>query len=188
MLNIPASFSAKTIALSAALLALTACSPQYNWRETSSDAASYTVALPDKPATFSRRIDLNGIPVSMTMIASEVGKTTFAVGSAELPDAKQAQVSLTAIKTALVKNIKGSIRQEKILTMAQSLNPDDGKLAVTEIEAFGPADAASDGQRRVLFARFVARDKHVYQLVATGPEKSLSRDLANTFFTSFKFN
>lgn len=181
-------FSSTTIFAAIALLSLAACSPQYNWREIRSETAAYTVAMPGKPATFARQISLNGMSVTMTMIASETGKATFAVGTAELPDATQAQVSLNAIKTALVRNIGGTIKQEKMLVMAQSQNTDAGKLAVTEIEASGPASAATDGQPRILFARFIANDKRVYQLVATGPEKSVNRDIADTFFSSFKFN
>lgn len=169
-------------------LLLVACSPQYNWREIRSDAAPYAVAMPSKPATISRSIDLNGVSVSMTMTATEVGNVTFAVGSAELSDATQAQISLAAMKVALVRNIGGTIRQEKVLTMSQSAQTGSGKLVVTEINAIGPAGNATDGQPRALFARFVAKDKRVYQIVVTGPAKQLNRDIVDTFFSSFKLN
>lgn len=175
-------------ALVATAFTLSACSPKYDWREVRSDTAPYAVALPTKPTTFSRKIDLNGVPVSMTMTASEVDGVTFAVGTAELPDAAQAQVSLAAMKTAMVRNIGGTIRQEKVSTMAQSQSASSGKVAVTEVEASGPPGATTNGQPRVLFARFVAKERRVYQLVVTGPEKAVSRDLVGTFFSSFKLN
>lgn len=120
----------------------------------------------------------------MTMVASEVDGVTFAVGSAELPDATQAQVSLGAMKTAMINNIGGTIRQEKVLTIPQSMHA-PGTVAVTEIEAIGPA---VNGQSRILHARFLARENRVYQLVVMGPEKTLGRDIASTFFSSFKLN
>lgn len=169
-------------------LMLAACSPQFDWREIRSDAAPFVVAMPAKPSTFSRKIDLDGTETLMTMTAAEVGDITFAVGMAELPDATRAQLSLAAMKTALVNNIRGTIRQEKVLTMAQTQAAASGTLAVTEIEATGPASVATGNQPRVLFARFVARDKRVYQLVATGPEKAVTRDIVATYFSSFKFN
>ena len=168
----------------ASLLLLSACSPKFDWREVRSETASYIVALPTKPTTYTRKIDLKGIPVSMTMIASEVDGITFAVGSAALPDAVQAQVSLMAMKTAMVNNIGGNIKQEKVLTMPQSMN-NPGTVAFTEIEAIG---ATTNGQNRVLFARFLAKETHVYQLIVIGPEKSVSRDVVTTFFSSFKLN
>ncbi|HWU97154.1 MAG TPA: hypothetical protein VN114_01480 [Oxalicibacterium sp.] len=174
--------------IAAIALTLAACSPQFDWREIRSDAAPYVVAMPAKPSTFSRKIDLDGTETVMTMTAAEVGDVTFAVGMAELPDATRAQLSLAAMKTALVNNIRGTVRQEKVLTMAQTQTASGGTLAVTEIEATGPASAATGNQPRVLFARFVARDKRVYQLVATGPEKAVTRDIVATYFSSFKFN
>lgn len=171
------------IVLLGSALALTACSPKFDWREIRSNDAPYAVAMPSKPTTLTRQIDLNGTPVAMTMTASAVDGITFAVGSAELPDATQAQVSLSAMKTALVNNISGTIRQEKTLTMAQGSA--GGQLAVMEMQALG---ASSNEQARVLFARFVAQDKRVYQLVVTGSEKAVKRELVDTFFASFKLN
>ncbi len=120
----------------------------------------------------------------MTMVASEVDGVTFAVGSAELPDATQAQVSLAAMKTAMLNNIGGTVKQEKVLTMPQSMNA-PGTVVLTEVEASGPS---ANGQNRVLFARFLAKEKRVYQLIVIGPEKSVSRDVVTTFFSSFKLN
>lgn len=169
-------------------MSLTACSPKFDWREIDVDSLHYAIALPGKPATVTRNIDLNGVKVSMTMMATEVGKTTFAVGTAELPTATQAQLSLSAMKTAMLRNIDGTIKQEKVLTMPASTLRDSGKLAVTEVEATGRPSPATDNQPRVLFARFVARDNRVYQLVATGPAKQLNRDVVDTFFSSFKLD
>ncbi len=173
----------KTTLIVAALF-LSACTPKYDWREVRSDNAAYVVALPTKPTTHTRDIDLKGITVSMTMVASEVDGVTFAVGSADLPDATQAQVSVAAMKTAMINNIGGNVKHEKVLTIRQSMNA-PGTVALTEIEASGPS---TNGQNRVLFARFFAKENRVYQVIVVGPEKSLSRDAVTTFFSSFKLN
>jgi hypothetical protein len=182
------SFAEKFLVAAVTLISLTACSPKFDWREINVDTFHYAIALPGKPATVTRDIDLSGVKVSMTMTATEVGSTTFAVGTAELPTATQAQLSLSTMKTAMVRNIDGTIKQEKVLTMPASAQAESGKLAVTEVEATGQASAATSNQPRVLFARFIAKDKRVYQLVATGPAKQLSRDVVDTFFSSFKLN
>ena len=167
---------------------LVACSPHFDWREIHGETAAYVIAMPAKPATFTRNIDLNGINVAMTMTAAEVDGITFAVGSAELPNATQAQVSLAAMKTAMVNNIRGAIRQEKVSTMQRMLNGETGTLAVTEIEARGAADPATGNQPRILFGRFVANDRHAYQLIVTGAENKIPREAVATFFSSFRFN
>lgn len=174
------------IALLSTVFILAACSPKFDWREIRSNDAPYAVAMPSKPNTVTRQIDLNGTQVAMTMTVSTVDGVTFAVGSAELPDATQAQVSLNSMKTALVKNIVGTVKEEKVLTMPHGTA--GGQLAVTEIQALGAAGANGDDQIRLLFARFVAKDKRVYQLVVTGAEKVVKRELVDTFFSSFKLN
>lgn len=167
---------------------LTACSPKFDWREIRSDNAAYVIAMPAKPASFTRQIDLDGIKTAMTMTATEVDGVTFAVGTAELPEAPQAQASLAAMKTAMVNNIRGTVRQEKVATMPQSQNANTGTLAYIEIVASGAADAATGGQPRVLFARFVAKERRVYQVIVTGSERTISREIVDTYFSSFRFN
>lgn len=159
--------------LSCALL-LIACSPKFDWREVRGGGAPFSVTLPAKPSSHTRKIDLGGLPVEMTMTATEVDKVTFAVGAAELPDASQAPKALESMKTALVKNIGGAIRQEK------------AGAGMIQIEASGQPTRSSGGQPILLLARFVAKGKYIYQVVVVGSEKAVSREAADTFFSSFK--
>lgn len=176
------------ISFVAMLTMVAACSPKFDWREIRGDDATYVIAMPAKPAVFTRRIDLDGMTTAMTMTATEVDGITFAIGIAELPEATQAQTSLAAMKTAMVNNIRGTVRHEKTATMPQSQRAGAGMLAYTEIAASGAADATTNGQPRVLFARFFAKERRVYQLVVTGSEKAVQRDLVDTYFSSFRFN
>ena len=110
------------ILLAAALSALLlACSPQYNWRDYSSDVAPFRVMFPDKPSTHKRTIDLDGLKVEMTMTAAEVNGATFAVGSAQAPDTASAEKALSAMKTALVRNIGATVKSEKASKAAQAI-------------------------------------------------------------------
>jgi hypothetical protein len=162
-----------------AALTLSACNPTYNWREVRGTDATYSVTLPAKPASVSRPINLDGTQVTMTMTAAEVNDVTFAVGSIELPDAAKAQAALSVMKTALVKNIGGAIKQEKASGPANAPN----EIA---IEAIGSPGANTGGQPRLLFARFIAKDKRAYQVLVVGKEKAVSREAVDTFLTSFK--
>lgn len=159
--------SLRTAACLAAAILLLACSPKYNWREVRGAGAPFMIALPAKPASHARPVDLDGTKVTMTMTAAEANDVTFAVGTAELPDAAQAQKALITMKAALVRNIGGTVKQEK------STAP-----TLIEIEASGP--------KRLLLARFIARDRQVYQLLVVGDERKVSREEADTFFASFK--
>lgn len=162
------------------LMTLTACSPKFDWREVRANDAHAVILMPAKPATLSRPIDLNGMPITMTMMAAEVDGVSFALATAELADAAKAQLALSAMKAAMVKNINGSVKHEKVLPSTPA-NPG----TTIELEASG---AGADGQPRLLLGRFVALDKRVYQAVVIGREKNVSREAADTFLTSFKPN
>ncbi|MFJ2986928.1 hypothetical protein ACIPF8_03610 [Collimonas sp. NPDC087041] len=164
-----------------AVLLLGACSPKFNWREVRGKDASYSVLLPAKPSTFARQIDLDGTQVTMTMTAAKVDDTVFAVGSASLPDAAKAQAALSAMKTALVKNINGTVKSEKASAVANA----QGSSASVDVEAVG---STRDGNAEILYGHFVSQDKEIYQVIVMGPEKAVSRENAETFIASFKHN
>jgi hypothetical protein len=111
----------------------------------------------------------------MTMTATEVDGITFAVGTAELPDAPTAASAVTAMKDSLVKNIHGTVQREA--TASSGANAD------ISIDASGKDPS---GQARVLHARFLARDKRVYQVVVTGKEGAVPQEAVDTFLASFK--
>jgi hypothetical protein len=158
-----------------------ACSPKYNWRDYRSPDAPYTVLFPDKPASYSRNVDLNGLNVKMTMTAAQVGDVMFAVGSAEAPDAAKAQAALTAMKTALVKNIGATITKEKA-----------GNAASTGAELHAAIDVEASGMQKgvpmLLVGHFEERGKRIYQVIVIGSAKTVTRDNVDMFMSSFKLN
>jgi hypothetical protein len=161
---------------------LAACSPTYDWREVPGSDAPYIAAFPAKPATHSRPIDLNGMKVTMSMTAARTEDITFAVGNVPATDAKAALAELNAMKAAMVKNIGGTVRQEKVLPPAAN------QLQAIELEATGKANGNNSGQSLVLFARFIAKPDRVYQLIVIGPERAVPREEVEMFFSSFKAN
>ncbi len=164
----------------ATLLALSACTPRYDWRDVRGTTAPFSVLLPAKPSTYTRNVNLGGIQASMTMTAAEVGDVTFAVGTAELPDAAQAQAALLVMKDTLVKNIGGVVRHEKSTLGSQ--------MSTIEVDA-GPAaasPAARNARASELHARFLARQRRVYQVIVVGAAKSIPQEAVDTFLTSFK--
>jgi hypothetical protein len=171
--------SISAIALAALLVA--ACSPTYNWRDYISPDAPYRVMFPAKPATYTRPVELDGMKVNMTMTAAEVDGTTFAVGSAEAPDAQHAQAALAAMKTALVRNIGGAITRETATAAASSSSAAGTSTALT-IEATG----THNGTPMRLVGHFEARGKRFYQVIVMGKAKSVAPEQVEQFLTSFK--
>jgi hypothetical protein len=155
---------------------LVACSPQFNWRDYSSKDAPFRVMFPDKPATYTRSIDLDGMTVNMTMTAAQVDGVTFAVGSAEAPDAAKAQAALAAMKTALVRNIGATVSSEKTRAAAGTRGD------AIDIEANGN----QNGTPMRLVGHFEARNKRFYQVIVMGRTKALPPEQVEMFMTSFK--
>lgn len=156
------------------LMLLGACTPKLDWREVAGTAAPYTVLLPSKPSTYARSVNLGGIHAEMSMTAAEVDEVSYAVGSAELADATQAQAALAVMKDTLVANIGGVVRHEKSVV-------GNGSTQI-ELEA-GPKPG---GRPIALHARFIAAGRRVYQVIVIGPEKSVRPEAVETFLTSFK--
>jgi hypothetical protein len=175
------SISATSLSVLAAM-SLSACSPTYNWRDYNSPDAPYSVTFPAKPATYTRKIDLDGLQVNMTMTAAEVEDTMFAVGSAEAPDPAHAQAALQAMKTALVRNINARVNSEK--SAAASATNGSGTSASASIDV--DATGARNGKPVRLVAHFVARDKRFYQVVVMGKASAVGPEQTEQFLTSFK--
>jgi hypothetical protein len=169
-----------------ALPALSACSPKYNWREVRGNDASFVVLLPDKATSMTRQINLNGESLMMTMTAAEVDGTSFAVGYAQLSDAKLAPAALNSMKAALVQNINGTIRHEQpdINRPAAHMEQTDA----IDIEAIGRRLTRTSSEPLLLIGHFAAKGKRVYQVIVLGDEKTVPREEANTFISSFKPN
>lgn len=164
-------FPFKSLLVSALVCAaLAGCSPQYNWRNYASKEAPFHALFPDKPAVHTRSVDLDGLKVDMTMTAVDIDGVTFAVGSAEAPDAARAQAAVAAMKTALVRNIGATVTSEKVGTNA------------IDIDAAG----VRKGTPMRLVGHFEARGKRFYQVIVMGPAKSLTKDNVDMFITSFK--
>jgi len=162
---------------------VSACSPKFNWRDYRSNDAPYTVQFPGKPAQQTRTVDLDGQQVSLTMAATEIDGTTFAVASGELPDAAHAQLAMLAMKTAMVKNIAGVVSSDK-MSAVSSANGAGGQQTSIDIEAKG----SQNGIPMSLSGKFVVKDKRIYQVIVVGREKLIVRDTVDTFISSFKLN
>lgn len=156
----------------AAVAAVSACSPKFDWRDYRSAEAPYSVLFPGKPASHTRTVDLDGRATAMTMTAAEIDGTIFAVGSAALSDEAQARHAVVSMRTAMVRNIGGNVSKEA---------ERDGAV---EIEAHG-TNGAHPTQ---LHGRFVARGNRVYQVIVMGPEKAIDAENIDTFIRSFKLN
>jgi hypothetical protein len=155
------------------LAALAACSPDYNWRQVQNADAAFAALFPARPSSHAREVDLNGIRTNMSMTAAEVHGALFAVGSTELSSPALVQPALDAMKTAMVRNIGGTIASDKTVPGATPYN---------EVVANG----SRNGRPVQLTARFAARKQRVYQAVVIAAPQDVPAEAIDTFLSSFK--
>jgi hypothetical protein len=155
-------------------IVLAACNPTYNWRDYQSTDAAFNAQFPDKPSAHTRIVDLDGFKVDMTMTAAEVDGAMFAVGSAKVGDAGQAKAALEAMKTAMVRNIGGTVTSEAVASA--------GTDHTINVQATG----SRNGQAIKLVGRFEAHGERVYQAIVLGPERALTTENIDQFMHSFK--
>jgi hypothetical protein len=158
---------------------VTGCDPTLNWREVRSDDARYTALFPAKPTSFERAVNLDGLQVMMNMTAAEADGVSFAVASAVIDDEGQRAKALSAMQTAMMRNIQGEVTEQKTVTVK-------GGATAIQIHATGKAGQA--GTPLVLFARFVMHETRVFQVIALGPKEKLGAEAADTFLSSFALN
>lgn len=157
---------------------LLGCSPHFNWRDYTSKDASWQATFPDKPATASRAIDLDGVKTSMTMTAAEVDDILFAVGEAQAGDTAAAGASLAAMQTALVRNIDGTVTRR-----AEASSSANG---ATRISRDVDVKGSRNGKPVRMVAHFEARGSSLYQVVVVGPASALTPEQTEQFIGSFK--
>lgn len=73
-------------AVSMVFMALTGCSPEYNWRVAPIADGSVTAIFPGKPETGQRPLDFAGHSLQFSLTAAQVNDAAFAVGYAPWPD------------------------------------------------------------------------------------------------------
>ena len=150
-----------------------------DWREVRGTHAPFTILMPAKPTIQTRQVELAGMKITMSMTATASDELSFGVASAQVPNPAGAMPALEAMKNALVRNIDGSIQKQTPLSSY-------GPAPAFDIEATGKAGPRTNSKTLVLYARFVAKDQRIYQVAVIGPEAALTRDIADTFLSSFK--
>ncbi|WP_345812687.1 hypothetical protein AAGS40_01385 [Paraburkholderia sp. PREW-6R] len=161
--------------------ALTACSPTFDWRTIMNDDNGYTVDLPAKPGNDRRDVQINGMPMQMAMQTAEAGDAVFAVGTIMLPNDSEAtqRAALDFLRTGLARNV-GAAPDARAVQIPLAAG---GKVLGLEMTLKG--EAGSKHESRTVYARLVARGRHVYQaaIIAAGP---LPQEQIDQFFSSFQ--
>lgn len=161
--------------------ALAACSPTFDWRTIMNNDNGYTVDLPAKPDNDQRAVQIDGTPMQMAMQTAEAGDAVFAVGTVMLPNDSEAtqRAALEFLRTGLARNV-GATPDAHAVQIPLAAG---GQVLGLEMKLTG--EAGSQHETRTVYARLVARGRHVYQ-AAIIASKPLQQEQIDQFFSSFQ--
>ena len=150
-------------------LAVSACSPAFDWREVQPPDAGVQLLLPCKPMLQSRRSPAG---LHMGLAHCETAGVEFAFSWAELPDPDVAGSALAEMHSALLRQLSG-----------QASAPEPFVVAGMTPSAEAQTQRVS-GTRQARLALFT-RGKRVYQLLAQS-DKPITDTVWSEFARSFK--
>ena len=145
-------------------LALSACSPTFNWREVRLEGAPLQALLPCKPETAQRTVPLAGSPTELHLIACEAGGVQFALAWAELADAAQVAQALAGWRSASLQAIGvRSAPGDEMSTAWSALVP--GAAQTIGVQASGQNPVGGAVQTRAVY---FARGAQLFQAAVYG--------------------
>ncbi len=181
------------------LLAVSACSPTLDWRTVRSDDLLYEALYPGKPSRAEKAVMFDGQKLTMTIEASKVENSLYAVGVINIPKDISQKFDTNGfvkyLQTGMLSNLKNSPTPiEKTVTI-KTAGQASIDLSAKEflIQGDGP-----DAKKRLLRFRMVQRQFpdgqiQIYQqsLLQTisgdvSVEKLTQTDAHEMFFSGFK--
>ncbi len=162
----------RTVAIATVFMALTGCSPEYNWRVLPVADGSVTAIFPDKPETGQRKLDFAGRTILFSLTAAQVNEGVFAVGYAPWPDE---WVTDVRAKSELTQAVVRSLYQNLGVTVPQVLPKPGSHFTI-------------DGKSRKGAARLEARvwvlPSGLIEGLVTAPAQAYPQREADEFFRS----
>lgn len=158
--------------LAACLVAvgLCACTPDYNWRETTVADGNAQIAFPSRVMTQDRLLSVDGTKLNFSLTSASVGQAVFAVGYAKL-GADAGEDFIQSLARRLVNSLTAS---------GGGGEPPPGAF---EGELF-ELDTVVAGQPSRMVARVIVHRDILLQVVASGPKSALNREQAMDFMRS----
>jgi hypothetical protein len=183
----------------ALLLGVSACSPTLDWRTVRSDDLLYEALYPGKPSRAEKSMMFDGQKLTMTIEASRVENSLYAVGVINVPKDISQKINsnelMKYLQTGMLSNLKNSSAPiEKTVTIKTS-GQASIDLSAKEflIQGDGPDDKKRSLRFRMVLRQFPDGQVQIYQqsLLQTisgevSLEKLIQTDAHEMFFSGFK--
>lgn len=159
------------------LLALGACSPTFDWRESRPDPA-LLIHFPCRPKSLTRDVQMAGQAAAMQLTSCSAGGLTFGLGRIDAGDASRVEPLMQATRDALTANLSAA--------SAEATGSADVKGAAVhpQSQRFRVEGVTPDGARLRAHAVVFAHEGVVYQATVVGAAPA--SEIVETFFDSIR--
>jgi hypothetical protein len=161
-------------------MAVSACSPTFNWREVRLEAAPLQALMPCKPEAAQRSVPLAGTPTELHLLACETGGLQFAIAWAGLDVAAQVPQALAAWRSASLKAIAVRSEPGDEASTAWVVSV-PGATQTLGVQASGQNPAGGAVQTRAVY---FARGTQVFQAAVYG--ERLPAEALEAFFGALR--
>ena len=168
----PATLPSTVLAIAATALALSACSPAFNWRTVRPEASALQALMPCKPDEARRDTPLGGALTPLNMLSCEAGGATFALAWADLGQAERVPAALVQWRAASLVSLKAAPEAARSWTQAVP-----GAERVDGLDVQGVRHDGTATRAQVLY---FARGTRVYQAAIYG--SGTAPEEISTFF------
>lgn len=174
----PAWRPAAVPALVTCAIAMAACSPAFDWRETRIENAPLAAMFPCKPDRQSRVVALAGHRAALRMAVCSTGGATFALGAIDMGDPAAVAPGLHALREAAAGNLADAVA-ERSTWAPPGATPND------EAARLALRGRLPDGAAVAEHAVFFARGATLYQASVIGAKPPA--EAVETFFGGLRF-
>lgn len=161
------------------VLALCACSPTYDWRETRLGDGELMSLFPCRPDHHRRQVPLAGAARWMNLSSCQAGDTTFAVSMVDAERVDQLGATYDALARSLSTNLGAAPAAPAASASVAGATPHPAAGAVV-LEG-----RRSDGKSVQAHSLMFGRGLHVYQATVLG--QRVDPAAAEAFFSALRF-
>lgn len=159
-------------------LVMAACSPTFNWRETSIAGTSLMALFPCKPEVDTREVSMGGSVVELHMAHCDAGAVTFAVGHARVAEPALASLVMAQWRRATLASLHASATNTSPWTFGHM-------VTLPESVAVAASGTGANGKLIDFKGVWFSRDGEVLAAFLYAP--ALPSDVINSFFPGLRF-
>ncbi|HKY02451.1 MAG TPA: hypothetical protein VJM53_07855 [Burkholderiales bacterium] len=163
----------RTLIAVIALLLLSGCYEELDWREWHAEDGSFVLLLPAKPKELSHEVSIGNTRLTLHMLSTHTDGLAFGIAYADLP-ADASSMLLENARDALLRNIDGKLQIETPIQV--------GEMQGLEFQAEGRSDAGPT----LMAARVLRSKQRFYQIVFIGRADRAAEVDIPFFLTSFQ--